>query len=528
MTPISNQDIQEAGLHNTGTTAVAFKRRVIFAIAAGWSSKGVSIIVNLIQIPLLFRYLDDEILGIWFLMIGAQMFIGLFDFGFGQTLQRRIAFAKGTCGSDPDVVLDHTARQKIRDLLAIARRVYNILSGVVLLVLLIGGPIYFRTLELSVSATRSLDIAWIIMSIGYAANMWGWFVEATLNGLGDIGWSNIISSMLWITTLAAIWIALVMGWGLPALAFIWVSKGVLLRVIGWMVVRRRHAWIGKGQGSWIKSEFQAMVRPAVQWWIAIVGTFFLSGISRYFIGGYLGASAVPDYVATFAALAMAQAVLISIVGVTTPLLSQMWQAGDLESIRKYVFRLTRLSLGLLAMVYAFICIYGKEIFELWLGEGHFVGNPVLFTLVIMMFLEAQHAVLNAPCIAAERLQFYKYTILGGFISLALLALMVPRWGLLGAALSVMIAQLLTNNWVIPWISLNLLHESFQHYFVKVILPVLALGVFIVSIGLITSHVLSGKLEGVMIHSLVVGITSALLLKQVGFVRKGIVGNNPTR
>jgi hypothetical protein len=80
---------------------LSVKRRIIFGIASGWGSKAVGILLNLVQIPLLYRYLPAEIVGLWFLMIGAQMVVGVFDLGFGQTLQRRIAFAKGTCGSDP-------------------------------------------------------------------------------------------------------------------------------------------------------------------------------------------------------------------------------------------------------------------------------------------------------------------------------------------------------------------------------------------------------------------------------------------
>jgi hypothetical protein len=68
--------------------STSVNKRIIFAVSTGWGSKAVSILVNLVQIPLLFRYLDDELLGV-------------FDFGLGQTLQRRIAFTKGVFYSFP-------------------------------------------------------------------------------------------------------------------------------------------------------------------------------------------------------------------------------------------------------------------------------------------------------------------------------------------------------------------------------------------------------------------------------------------
>jgi O-antigen/teichoic acid export membrane protein len=446
-------------------------------------------------------------------MIGAQMLLGLFDFGFGQTLQRRIAFAKGRCGSSPDTILDEQTRQHIRDLLATARRVYYTVSAVVLLVLLAGGPLYFNTLQLSPAASSSLRIAWAVMAMGYAANIWGWFVESTLNGLGDIGWSNIINSVMWVVSLAAIWIALASGGGLTALALIWVMRGILLRVWGWMVVRRFHPWIREFRGNWRADEFRTMVEPSLKWWIAIVGTFLTTGITRYFIGSCLGVAAVSDYVATFTALSMVQAILVSLVGVTIPLQSQMWQAGDLETMRRYVTRLTRLGLVLLVIAYAFICVNGKEIFELWLGQGHFVGYPVLALLSIMMLLEAHHGMLNTPCIAAERLQFYKYTLLGGFINVGLIVLLVARWGLLGIAVAVLIAHLATNNWIIPKISLSLLKHRLSRYFTDVILPVLGAGAVAMVFGLAIKQICRDFIISAVAYSLVLFILGCLLRKQ---------------
>lgn len=479
-------------------------RRIVFAIAAGWGSKAVSILVNLVQIPLLYRYLDKEIIGVWFLMIGAQMLLGLFDFGFGQTLQRRIAFAKGNCGSCPDTVLTESAKQDIRNLLAVARRVYHIISLIVLLVLLIGGPLYFSTLKLSPAAASSLRIAWIIMAIGYSANMWGAFVESTLNGLGDVGWSNIVSSVLWILVLAATWAVLASGGGLLALGLIWVLRGISLRIAGWTIVRRRHPWLSEKEGHWLADTFETMLHPSFQWWIAIIGTFLLNGISRYFIGSYLGTAVVADYVATYTALVTLQGITGSLVGVTTPLLSQMWKAGDLESMRRYVFRFTRLGLILTVISYAFICIYGKEIFELWLGKGHFVGYQILVTLSVMMLFEVHHGMLNIPCIAAEKLQFYKYTLLSGFINTGLIVILIQRWELLGIAASVLIANLVTNNWIIPMISLHLLGYTIQRYLYSVILPVLGAGVFAIVVALALGRVFPNFILSALAYCLLVG------------------------
>ncbi|MFC1850232.1 hypothetical protein ACFL27_08580 [candidate division CSSED10-310 bacterium] len=502
--------------HKTPQKMNGVQKRFFFGISAVWARNAVGIIVNLIQYPLLFHYLPQEELGIWFLMIGAQMFTGMLDFGFGQTFQRRFAFAKGACGADPDTPLTDDARDHIRALFGLAQRVYRFLSVFVFTILLLGGFFYFNTLDLSAAAKTGLNVSWFIMALGYAANVYGWYVEYTLNGLGDVGFPNLINSVILVGLLIATWIVLACGWGLLALAFLWLIRGVLLRLFGWLVIMRRYPWIHTSKARLQRTELSSMLQPSLHWWLAIVGIFLTSGISRYFIGIFLGVSLVPDFVATFAALALVQSSLIQIVGILTPLLSQMWQAGDLELIRQYTFKLIRLSLTLLAMCYIFICMYGKLLFELWLGQGHFVGYPVLSILCVMMLLEAHHGVLNIPCIAAEKLGFYKFTLLGGILGIIFAIIMIPRWGLIGAAGAIFLAQLLTNNWIIPLISLKLLKYSFKHYFLKVLSPVFLVGISIVLIALAVHHIIPQQFIGFICLSVLIGFISLLNIKRIIF------------
>jgi O-antigen/teichoic acid export membrane protein len=491
------------------------KRRIIFGIASGWGSKALNILINLVQIPLLYRYLPTELLGVWFLMIGAQMVVGMFDLGFGQTLQRRIAFAKGNCGSDPDVELDEATRQEISDLLALARRVYVVLSVAVIPILLVGGFFYFARLELSPATLHSLRVAWVIMAIGYAANMWGWFVEATLNGLGDLGWSNLINGVMRLFEFLAIWLVLALGYGLALMALIWVLRGILVRVAGWLVIRYHHPWLASCIGYWRPQDFRKMISPALQWWVAVTSYFFLAVISRYLIAGIMGPKYVPNYVATYTALIMVQSIFLNMVSIATPLLSQKWQAGCIGEMQRLMLGLMRLALGLLTAAYTFICIYGKDIFELWLGTGSFVGYPVLVILAAMMLLEAHQAMLMTACLAAEKLQFYKIVVLGGLISLPLSIWFIKHYGLLGAALGIFISGLLTINWAIPWLSLKVLRLTFIPFMKNILLPSLAIGLSVALTGLLLKLLPLKPLLGLLLYAVCTSlILIVMMYKQI--------------
>src|SRR5215471_7790312 len=70
--------------------SVAF--RIFFGGLASWLNGGVSILLGLVLMPILFRHLSKEELGVWLLMGQSWAALGVFDLGFGIVLTRRIAF----------------------------------------------------------------------------------------------------------------------------------------------------------------------------------------------------------------------------------------------------------------------------------------------------------------------------------------------------------------------------------------------------------------------------------------------------
>src|SRR5580692_2015231 len=100
-------------------------RRIFFGAAAGWMAKGVTIVLGLVLMPILFRHLAKEELGVWLLLGQSWAALGIFDLGFGATLTRRIAFAKGKSSTDPNAPLSEAAVAEIAELVATGQRIYH-------------------------------------------------------------------------------------------------------------------------------------------------------------------------------------------------------------------------------------------------------------------------------------------------------------------------------------------------------------------------------------------------------------------
>ena len=69
---------------------------------------------SLVSLPILFRLMDEDELGLWQLLGNSQMFLGLLGFGVGPILTRHIALAKGRsgalCSGDPRTATEHCTR----------------------------------------------------------------------------------------------------------------------------------------------------------------------------------------------------------------------------------------------------------------------------------------------------------------------------------------------------------------------------------------------------------------------------------
>src|SRR5436189_6224750 len=111
---------------------MSVSRRILFGVAASWFSRGLTILLGMVLMPVLFRHLPKEELGVWLLLGQSWAAMGILDLGIGVTLTRRIALAKGKSGGDPNAPFTPESLREIADLAESGRRIYYVTSASVL------------------------------------------------------------------------------------------------------------------------------------------------------------------------------------------------------------------------------------------------------------------------------------------------------------------------------------------------------------------------------------------------------------
>lgn len=409
-----------------------------------------TIVLGLVLMPVLFRTLPKEELGVWLLLGQSWATLGILDLGFGVTLTRRIAFAKGRSGSDPNIPLSGTTRAEIADLVATGMRIYRVLSGFAFTVSFGLGFIYLRTLELDAVSLPSVWLAWGALCLSQALTVWATPWTCLLQGVGYVGWDAILASFVAALMLIGQIIAALCGGGLVSLAIVAAGGALGQRAVILTFARRKRPELFELKGTWHGDVFRGMVPLASRAWLTALGSGLLLYSDQFVITSMEGASELPAYRAAWVLVHNLTVVATTFGMASGVFVSHLWQVNDLKEVHRIMERNVRF--GWLTMLggAGVLLFAGDSLFSLWIGPGNFIGYPILIAFLVTETLEAQSYIVSCAARATGDEAFAWSYLLAGGLKLGLSIVLARQYGLIGVALGTVIALLLTNHWYVPW------------------------------------------------------------------------------
>ncbi|MEI6078320.1 MAG: polysaccharide biosynthesis C-terminal domain-containing protein [Verrucomicrobiota bacterium] len=236
--------------------------------------------------------------------------------------------------------------------------------------------------------------------------------------------------------------------------------------------RRRRPEIFSIQGQWKLALVKSMVPFALRAWLMVLGGVLVFQTDQFFIAGMNGVSEIPAYRAAFVILVNLNLLAVSVAIASSVFISHLWQGGELQEVRRLAIRNSRLALLIMTIGSAFVLSTGPQLFDWWLGAGHFIGYPILIVFCLSQWLDVQAYVISTTSRATEDEAFAWSGLAAGLIKMGLSWYMMLHFGLLGLAVSSLLAMGLTNHWYMVYRGLNRLEISLADYFKKVIVVLL--------------------------------------------------------
>lgn len=215
-----------------------------------WSYLGalLSMAANIVMIPFLVYYLDENLLGLWYVFCSIGAMTALFDFGFATTFARNITYcfsgAKKLCKENIDESgLSDIDWQLMKNILYACQKIYFFISSIVIILLMTCGTMYIQYISTDVNGYNHY-FAWVIYVFAIFLNLYYGYYAAFLRGVGaivDVN-KNIVYSR--ILQLLATVVLLYYGYGLISACIGYLVYGFTFRYLG-RIKFYRYQGIGK-------------------------------------------------------------------------------------------------------------------------------------------------------------------------------------------------------------------------------------------------------------------------------------------
>ena len=461
-------------------------RKIAFAVGVSWLSRAISILANLVLIPILFRFISKEELGLWFLLGNSQSFLNLLGMGITPTLTRHIALTKGTIKEEN---LTPTKKETIGDIVTTGRTLLRILGSIMFFVAWGIGYKLINNLELQTISAITVIYAWTFMCLSYTINVWISYLDCLLIGFGYVGIKYSIGLGTSIFTITANILVAISGGGIIELSLISLISVIIQRLVFLIFLKWKKNDILSIKGQWNWSIAKKMFPPSFNSWLTSLGEFLILRTDQYFIAIFAGAQNIPAYHAAYQLASNLRVLAISIPISSSTFISQMWQSKKIKQIHNLVIRNSRLSLLIMACGSCFLLITGREITNIWLGENIFIGYPILMTFCLMFIFEVQNICLIYSSRATEDENYTVSSLSAGVLNIIFTSILIRPLGLWGVSLSTLISQMLTNNWYALYRPLRRLKLKLKKYTNEVLVPCFFWTIMALLITYLTKYIL---------------------------------------
>jgi len=424
-------------------------RKIVIAVSASWLGQAIRIALNLLVLPVMFRFMGQEELGIWLVLGQSTAVISfLMEAGLTPTLTRRIAFVAGKSQTGLDERLDEDARRELATLITSGAVTYRMVSVGVFVIAFALGSLYLQALDLQHLPATTVWVAWTLLCFGYATAIWSSLWLALANGLGYVATATLVSTAVGVAALLAQAAVVLAGGGLVWLAIVAAVSGVAARFGLRAYILRRQPDLLSIRGHVDRSLIRSLMGLSTRAWLTAFGDLLLFKTDQYFIALYLDARTVPAYYVAYTVLHNLALLALALGQASSIFVSRLWQAGALQEIHEIILRSLRITLILMACGVATLLAVGADVIGVWVGPENFVGYPVLATLSVMFILCVQQNAVLTFSRATENEVYAVPFLVAGAVNLALSWILVQAIGVLGVALATLLAQLLTTNWIV--------------------------------------------------------------------------------
>lgn len=435
-------------------------------VLSNWVAYAVSLAIGFLISPLLVHKLGDTAYGIWALSLQLGAYLSVLDIGVRVALTRYITHYHAK-----------DEMNRVHEAFSVGVTSLGLIGIVSLLVTIV--LVHFLPRIVHMPTGMEAVARWTLLLIGLqvALSFPGAIFAGMLAALSRYDLLNATVIAVSVGKALLIWVFLTKGYGLLAVAVVWLLTACATYVLQFAIAARLY---GGFRYRLNREQFKSTLKPLLNF-----GFFaFLLGISgrlvlwsdNIVVGIILGPAVVTFYAIAGNLVDYLQGALSSSLSVLVPLATSYDARSEEEKLRFLFLRGSRFLLLLLLPAIIAVVVLGPSFISLWMGPRYVeISGKVLIILAIPLIFAPMRGAAQQILYGSNRHKFSALISLGeAFTNLALSILLAYRIGAIGVAWGTLIPGVLSAGIVIPLYTLWRLAMNWRRfYWNSLLLPVLA-------------------------------------------------------
>jgi O-antigen/teichoic acid export membrane protein len=430
------------------------RRRLFVGFLTTWISKLASSIIQFVQIPVLFHFWSIQMNGEWMILSAIPSYLSFSNIGFGSVAGNEMTMLMARGEQDAALSVFQSCWWLISLVLG--------LTGAAMCVALYSLPVADL---LHLSSISNSDARWVLFWLGLAV-LFGQLeqlLQSAYRCIARYSYGNLLKTGLSLAAFAVQLVPVFLGYGPRTTAKVLALANIAVTLILCVMVRRDIPWISYGWGHASFAEIKRLARPAIAFMGFPLGNALNLQGTLIAVGYALG----PIDVAIFGTARIISRVALQAVQMVNntvwPELSIAFGAGNMELVRLLHRRACQLALFISMSMVVVVAILGPTFLHHWTqGKVPPSTGLVSLLLIVVVFysLWSTSSTLVSAINQHERLAML-YTVATGF-TVALTYLAARRYGLYGAAASLLLSEIIMDSYVLPS-ALRIAHDTWGEF-----------------------------------------------------------------
>ncbi len=405
-----------------------------------WLAVIANLAIGLVLTPYVIRKLGSEGYGIWTILFALISYYGLLDLGMRSSVVYYSAL--------------YRARQETENINQVINTIgfyYSLMSFLIIAVSLVAAGPFARSLDVSPERRHELPVLLIVTSLSWLVSQP--VFSATLEGFQRFDLSSPIyiatSALRAASSLLVLWL----GFGLIALTLNYLVIQTLSTVASYLAVRRCFPELALSRRFIRGSMLKTMLRYGIHTFIAFMGLQFLTNGAGLIVG-WMQSPVVAGYLNLPLRLLQQSSDIIGRVGtVSSSKGTELSAQGKTESILRLGILTNRYCCALYSPAAIFLTIYGTPLIRRWVGAEYAAHSAPLLTALTMATWIAVAGQFNSSALLFSLRKHDLYAralIVESLLQLAGLFVLMPRYGLPGAAWAIAVPMTLVRGVYVAW------------------------------------------------------------------------------